>query len=120
MEREVEERFRRMEALLQAGIERSNQMEIRFNQRMDRAEKRAEQAERRMDRFDKRIEKLERQMAATRNIVELGMKLIVRMTARIDALTRTVDGLARTQKAFLLSMRNGRGGNGHKRGPNSR
>ena len=44
--------------------------------RMDKADERAKSAEERMDKFDQRLE-------ATRKLVETGMKLMVRMNARI-------------------------------------
>ena len=118
MEPEVEARFQRIEALLQAGAERGNQMEMRFNRRMDRAEQRMDRAEQRMDRAEKRMElaeqrmeKFDRRLEATRRVVETGMKLMVRLNA-------TVNKLAESQKAMLNSMRTG--GNGHAHGPGRR
>jgi predicted nucleic acid-binding Zn-ribbon protein len=126
---EVEARFARIEALLHAGVERGNQMEIRFNRRMDRAEKRMERAEQRMEKFDQRTEKFEqrmekfeqrmekfelvmekfdRRLEATRKVVETGMRLMVRLNV-------TVNKLAESQKAMMDSLRTG--GNGHARGP---
>ena len=99
MEREVRERFERIEALLHGMAERGNQMEIRFNQRMERAEQR-------MEKFDLRLE-------ATRKLVEAGMKIVVRMEERHVALEETVRELAKSQKAFLDSLR--KGGNGSRR-----
>ena len=100
MERDVRERFERIEALLHAGAERGNQMEIRFNQRMERAEQR-------MEKFDLRLE-------ATRKLVEAGMKIVVRIEDRHLALEETVRELAKSQKAFLDSLR--KSGNGSRRG----
>lgn len=69
-----------------------------------------------MEKFDQRLE-------ATRKLVETGMKLLVRMDRRIDALTRNVDKLtrnvsdmAKTQELMLKLLRGG-GGNGHGRLP---
>ena len=97
MDRETETRSRRNERLWDKHWERSMQ---------------------RMDKFDK-------QLQAPRNLVELGMKLMVRLTRRVDALTVNVDNLAVTvrdlgkrQDAFLRSFGNGRsGGNGRRRSP---
>jgi hypothetical protein len=89
MEREVRERFERIEALLRAGVERGNQMETRFNGRVEI--------------FDRRLE-------AMRKLVEAGMKFVMRMGQRQRALEDTVRDLAKSQKAFLDSLR--RGGNG--------
>jgi DNA-directed RNA polymerase sigma subunit (sigma70/sigma32) len=117
MEREVEERFERIEAILHAMAERENQMEIRWAKNFERAERLAEErhrrAEARMDRFD-------RQLQATRKLVTAGVKFVARIAVenrqlgkRVDALTRDIAELARMQRAFLRSQRNGRnGGNG--------
>jgi DNA repair exonuclease SbcCD ATPase subunit len=113
MEREVRERFERMEALLHAGIERGNQMDAQFNERMDRAEKRMELSERRLDRAEQRMEKFDLRLEATRKLVEAGMKIVVRMEERHRALEETVRELAKSQKAFLDSLR--KGGNGSRR-----
>ena len=109
---EVEARFERIEALLNATAERGNQMEMRFNRRMDRAEKRMDLAEQRMKKLDHRMEKAElrmekfdRRLEATRKVVETGMKLMVRLNANVNK-------LAESQKAMMDSLRTG--GNGHK------
>jgi hypothetical protein len=96
MERDVRERFERIEALLRAGVERGNQTHTQFNERMERAEQR-------MEIFDRRLE-------AMRKLVEAGMKIVMRMGQRQRALEDTVRDLAKSQKAFLDSLR--RGGNG--------
>ena len=120
MEREVRERFERIEALLHAMAECGNQMEIRFNQRMEGAELRMERAEQRMERADQRMERAEQRMEkfdlrleATRKLVEAGMKIVVRIEDRHLALEETVRELAKSQKAFLDSLR--KGGNGSRR-----
>ena len=82
---EPEERFAKIEALLQEMTEREKQTDLRFNQRMDRAEERSE--------------KFDRQLQATRKLVETGMKVVVRMDQR--------------HKAFLDSLK--KGGNGSRR-----
>jgi dsDNA-binding SOS-regulon protein len=113
---EPELRFERIEALLHAMAERGNQMEIRFNRRMDRA--------------DERTEKFDRRLEATRKIVEVGMKLMVRLEqgqresrALFDELaqshkdlSKSHKELAKSQKAFIDSLRRGGNGNGRKNG----
>jgi hypothetical protein len=73
MERDVRERF-------DAMTERERQRDIRFYLRMDRAEQRMEKAEQRMEKFDRRLE-------AMRKLVELGMKLMIRMERRQGTLS---------------------------------
>lgn len=113
-----EHRFERIEAILHGMAERENQMEIRSAQDHERAMKRIEAAEKRMDRYEQaaerrakavevRMNKFERQLQATRRLVEYGMRLVVRNGAAIR-------DLAKTQKAFLDSLR-GHNGNGHPR-----
>jgi hypothetical protein len=99
MEREVRERFERIEALLRAGVERGNQMHAQFNERMERAEHR-------MEIFDRRLE-------AMRKLVEAGMKIVTRMGQRQQAMEEAIRDLAKSQKAFLDSLR--KGGNGSRR-----
>jgi DNA repair exonuclease SbcCD ATPase subunit len=134
MEREVRERYERMEALLRAGIERGNQMDARFNERMDRAEKRMELADKRMDRVDKRMDRAEQRMdrseqrleraehrteifdcrlETTRKLVEAGMKIMVRMGQRQQAVEDAIRELTKSQKAFLDSLRKGGNGSRH-------
>jgi DNA-directed RNA polymerase sigma subunit (sigma70/sigma32) len=103
MEREVRERFERIEALLRAGVERGNQMHAQFNERMELSEKRLERAEQRMEIFDRRLE-------AMRKLVEAGMKIVTRMGQRQQAMEEAIRDLAKSQKAFLDSLR--KGGNG--------
>jgi hypothetical protein len=109
MDPEVEARFERME--------------VSFNLRMDRAEKRADladkradarwkKAEVRMDKAEQRMEKFDQRLQATRKLVEVGMKMLVRMNSRLDALTRTVDGMAKDQKLMLKMLQGGRNGHG--------
>jgi hypothetical protein len=103
MERAVEERFERIEAILHAMAERENQMELRWAKNFERAE-------RRMDRFDQ-------QLQATRKLVSAGVKFVARIAVenrqlgkRVDDLTKDVAELARMQKAFLRAFGNGRNG----------
>ncbi len=124
MEPEVRERFERIEALLHAMAERENQMEIRYNQRMGRMDRRHEEAMRRMDRadqrmekFDQRMEKFDQRLEVTRKLVEAGIKMVAGMRqrqkesdAKHEQLTLAVRELAKSQKAFLDSLK--RGGNG--------
>lgn len=131
MEREVEERYERMEALLRAGIERGNEMEKRFQERMEKADEKAErryqEAMQRMDRSEQRMKVFDRRLEATRRLVEAGMKIVAGIGRRQRAteealrelavshkdLKQTLHELAKSQKAFLDSLR--RGGNGHGR-----
>src|SRR5690348_5546497 len=110
MEREVRERFERIESLLHAMAERENQLEIRFNHRMDRAEQRMDRAEQRMDRAEQRMEKSDRRLEATRKLVEAGIKLVIHMGQRQKATEAELKQLAKSQKAFIDALR--RGGNG--------
>src|SRR5580765_2468981 len=115
MEREVRERYERMEALLRAGIERGNQMHAQFNERMDRAEKRAQnrleraeqrlehadkRSEQRMERSEQRMEIFDRRLEAMRKLVEAGMKIVTRMGQRQQAMEEAIRDLAKSQKAF--------------------
>jgi len=134
MEREVRERFERIEALLRAGVERGNQMHAQFNERMERAEKRMERAEKRTERAEKRMElsekrmehaeqrmehaeqrmeKFDRRLEAMRRLVEAGMKIVTRMGQRQQAMEEAIRDLAKSQKAFLDSLRKGGNGSRH-------
>ena len=118
MEPEVEERFQRIEAILHAMAQRENHIEARFNKRMDRMEQRHEEAM-------LRLAKTEHQVEVTGKLVHAGMKVVIKLgdqvkafAQRVDAIGRHVEelsvevkALAKSQKAFLDSMR--RGGNGH-------
>jgi exonuclease VII small subunit len=120
MEREVRERFERIEALLRAGVERGNQMHAQFNERMERAEKRMElsekrmeHAEQRMEHAEQRMEKFDRRLEAMRRLVETGMKIVTRMGQRQQAMEEAIRDLAKSQKAFLDSLRKGGNGSRH-------
>jgi TPP-dependent 2-oxoacid decarboxylase len=106
MEREVRERFERIEALLRAGVERGNEMHAQFNERMKRAEKRMELSDKRMEIFDRRLE-------AMRKLVEAGMKIVTRMGQRQQAMEEAIRDLVKSQKAFLDSLRKGGNGSRH-------
>jgi exonuclease VII small subunit len=110
MEREVRERFERIEALLRAGVERGNQMHAQFNEIMERAEQRLERAEQRLERAEQRMEIFDRRLEAMRKLVEAGMKIVTRMGQRQQAMEDAIRDLAKSQKAFLDSLR--KGGNG--------
>jgi len=100
MEREVQNEFDKVWAILERSAQRGQQAEARFNRRMDRAEKRMDAAEKRADLADKRIE-------ATRKLVEAGMKIVIRNSADIRTLTKRMD-------AYVRGAMNGHnGGNGH-------
>jgi DNA repair exonuclease SbcCD ATPase subunit len=105
-----EERFAKIEAILQAMAERMVQADRRMDrseQRMDRAEKRMEKVDRRMEKFDERIEKFDQRLEVTRKLVQVGMKLVIQNNVQLKELQRA-------QAAFLDSLRKG-GTNGHKR-----
>lgn len=102
-----EAKFARIEALLHATAERGNQMELRFNRRMDRAEQRMDKADLRMEKAELRMEKFDRRIEATQKLVQYGIKLLVQLGEQHKE-------LAKTQKAYLDSMRRGNG-NGHRR-----
>src|ERR1700688_833447 len=119
MERAVEERFERIEALLHAMAEREHQMEIRFNQRMEKADRRMDRADHRLDRAEQRVEKFDRRLHATRKLVEAGAKIVVDIGGRqkaneasIHELRKSQSELAKSLKAFLDSLR--RSGTGHR------
>ena len=120
MERAVEERFERIEALLRAMTERENQVEIRFNERMDRRERETDKAMRRVehkhDLAVKRMDVFDRRLEATRKLVEAGMKIVVDLGRRQKALEKSHQDLAKSQKAFFDSLRRAGNGNGHRRG----
>jgi hypothetical protein len=113
MEREVRERFERMEALLRAGIERGNQMHAQFNERMERAEQRMERSEQRTERAEQRMEIFDRRLETMRKLVEAGMKIVMRMGQRQQEMEEAIRDLAKSQKAFLDSLR--KAGNGSRR-----
>jgi methyl-accepting chemotaxis protein len=112
-----EERFAKIEALLQAMAERMVQAERRMDradrrmekaeQRMDRAEQRMEKFDERMDRAERRMEKFDQRIEVTRKLVQVGMKLVIQNNLQLKQLQRA-------QAAFLDSLRKG-GGNGHRR-----
>jgi hypothetical protein len=130
MEREVEERFERIEAILHAMAERENQMEIRWAKNFERAEEWHRQAaewhrqsEERHRRAEARMDRFDRQLQATRKLVSAGVKFVARIAVenrqlgkRVDALTKDIAELARMQKAFLRAQRNGRNGGSKRRG----
>jgi len=131
---EAEREYAEIRELLRQSAKRQAAFEAwstesfkRANERMDRAEKRAElyekrqkkrweQADRRWkeawEEADQRMAKSEKQLQATRKLVEAGMKMVMRITTRLDK-------VAKTQDAFLRSLRNGHnagnGRNGAKR-----
>jgi CII-binding regulator of phage lambda lysogenization HflD len=120
MEREVRERFERIEALLRAGVERDNQTHAQFKERMElsekrleRAEQRMEHAEQRMEHAEQRMEKFDRRLEAMRKLVEAGMKIVTRMGQRQQAMEEAIRDLAKSQKAFLDSLRKGGNGSRH-------
>lgn len=65
-----------------------------------------ELADKRMDLFDRRLE-------ATRKLVEAGMRIMMRMGQRQRAMEEAIRELAKSQKAFLDSLRKGGNGSRH-------
>jgi histidinol dehydrogenase len=107
MEREVQEQFEKVWAILERTAQRGEQAEARFNRRMDRAEKRMDAAEKRMDAAEKRGALADKRIEATRKLVEAGMKILMQDRAEIKALGKRMD-------AYIRSAGNGHnGGNGH-------
>src|SRR5580693_5513178 len=107
MQAEVEARFQSIEALLRATAQNGAEMERRFNRRMDtaeqrakRADERAKRADERADRADERMDKFDQRLEATRKLVETGMKLMIRMNARIDE-------IGKSQKLILKLLQGG-------------
>jgi len=126
MEPEVEARFERIESILHAMAERENRMEIRFDkqhaqamQRMDRVQERQKKADARFEEHQKRFEEhqkiADRKMEATRKLVEMGMRMMLQLRQQQKATQVELRDLAKSQKAFLDSLRLGGNGNGHKR-----
>ena len=79
-------------------------------ERLNRADARMDRAEARMDRFDK-------QLAATRKLVELGMKSIMRLAdenrqtkAELRELARAHKETERVLQAFIKSLNKGTNG----------
>jgi hypothetical protein len=75
-----------------------------------RAQKRKELADQRMDRAEQRMEIFDRRLETTRKLVEAGMKILVRMGLRQQAMEDAIRDLTKSQKAFLDSLR--KSGNG--------
>jgi chromosome segregation ATPase len=122
-----EQEYAEIRALLRQMSERQDRAEIWFKERMEqserrmgRLEERAEGSERRMDRFDRqmaaaekrakaadaRMDKFEKQLQRTRALVEAGMKIVV-------GLAKSQRELAKSQKAFMDSLRKGNGNGRH-------
>src|SRR5258708_5983754 len=112
-----EERFAKIEAILQAMAEHMVQAERRmdradrrmekFDQRMDRAEQRMDRAEERVDRAERRMEKFDQRLEVTRKLVQVGMKLVIQNNVQLRELQRA-------KGVFRDSRRKG-GSNEHKR-----
>ncbi len=100
-----EQRFERIEAILQVMAERSDRMEIRFNERFEKAERRMDRLEKQAKDAEKRMAKFDRQLLATKRLVDTGMKIVVQ-------LAKGQREFEKSQKAFLDSLR-GHNGNGH-------
>jgi hypothetical protein len=94
-----------------------------------RAEKRADRADERMDRAEKRADKFDKQLNATKNLVQKGMQIILkinaelkesraefrfRINALIDAQNRTEEAMRKSDEKFnrLLDQLNRKSTNG--------
>jgi hypothetical protein len=113
-----------IQAILESQL-RAEKRADRADERMDRAEKRADSAEKRADRFDKQIN-------ATKNLVQKGMQIVLKMNAErkessaefrfrinalIDSQNRTEAALRKTDEKFnrWLETLSRKGTNGHKK-----
>jgi len=96
-----------------------------------RAEKRADRADERMDRAEKRADKFDKQLNATKNLVQKGMQIVLkinaepkessaefrfRINALMDAQNRTEEAMRRSEAKFnrWLETLNRKSTNGHK------
>lgn len=100
-------------SILHGMAERENQMEIRFNQDIERCNRRIEQED---AKWQKRMDQFDRRLGATQKLVQHGMKLLVKMEARqkqgeeeTAAMKQAIKDLAKSQKAFMDSLRKGNG-----------
>jgi hypothetical protein len=122
--KQMELRFiRRMEA----AEKRAEADEQKFKARMEAWEKREEAAKRRiaaaerksdadhkkamerMEVAEKRMDKFDVQLQATRKLVEAGMRIVINLGAEVRELKKVQQELAKSQKAFLDSLRRGNG-----------
>jgi hypothetical protein len=103
MEPAVEKRFKRIETLIHAMDERETRIEPRFKRRKNRADSRKNRSDRRMDKFDRGLER-------TRQLVEVGMKIVLQIGQRQKATEIGLDRLEKSVEAFVNSMK--RAGNG--------
>jgi|KBSSwiStaDraftv2_1062776.scaffolds.fasta_scaffold603368_2 hypothetical protein len=138
MEPEASKQFREIWTSIQQNEERGKQMELRFIRRMEAAERRAEADEQkfkaRMEAWEKReeaakrriaaaerksdedhkkamerMDKFDVQLQATRKLVEAGMRIVINLGAEVRELKKVQQELAKSQKAFLDSLRRGNG-----------
>jgi len=122
---EAEREYAEIRELIRQSEERQKKFEARSIRDYERALRRMEVAEKRMDladerwkkrwaAADERMDKFDKQLLVTKKLVEAGMKMVMRITTRLDR-------VAKTQEAFLRSSGNGHnrgnGHNGRKRGP---
>jgi hypothetical protein len=113
MDPEVEARFERWETSFNLRMDRAEKREdARWKKSQARMEKAEKLADARWQKSEERMEKFDKRLEATRKLVETGMKLMVRMNARLEALTRTVDEMGKTQKLILKMLQGGRNGQG--------
>jgi hypothetical protein len=108
-----EERIEAIWSILHGMAERENQMEIRFNQDIERRNRRIEQQD---TKWQKRMDQFDRRQAATQKLVQFGMKLLVKIESRqkqaeeeTAAMKQAIRDLAKSQKAFMDSLRKGNG-----------
>jgi MoaA/NifB/PqqE/SkfB family radical SAM enzyme len=66
-----------------------------------------------MERAEQRMEVFDRRLEAMRKLVEAGMKIVTRMGQRQQAMEEAILDLAKSQKAFLDSLRKAGNGSRH-------
>ena len=120
-----------IQAILESQL-RAEKRADRADARMDRAEKRADSAEKRADSAEKRADRFDKQLNATKNLVQKGMQIVLKMNAErkessaefrfrinalIDSQNRTEAALRKTDEKFnrWLETLSRKGTNGHKK-----
>ena len=108
MEADVQARFERIEAILEAIAARQDRFDKHLQAaaaRQDRFDKQLQAAAARQDRADSRMDRIDKQLQVTAKLVAEGVKLV-------RTLARDTRELQRSQKAFLDSLRHGGNGRG--------
>jgi len=102
MEPPVEERFEEIRALLRAGAERANEMDIRFNERMDRAARESKAAAERAGReHQEAMQRMDREhQEAMERIEREHQKEMQRIDRRMEAFDRRQERWERRQVVY--------------------